>query len=193
MNDQLSLCVPCCHHCKYMLLNLILEKERYYIVFWCLLFNLSENTSTFPSREPGKEQEHIWTNWKPCKEAWGHSCSVGISMGSPSRRECCSYPWWVTTKIVSVYMLWLRVWLCLHQFLGTFTGTTKIKNLDQNLGALAVKLSEEDLREISAAVPIDDVAGARYLTGVDHYSYKFANTPPKDSKVWTWTTQLHLQ
>ena len=46
-----------------------------------------------------------------------------------------------------------------------------------------MKLSEEDLREISAAVPIDDVAGARYLTGVDHYSYKFANTPPKDSKV----------
>ncbi|WVY93068.1 hypothetical protein V8G54_032156 [Vigna mungo] len=62
-------------------------------------------------------------------------------------------------------------------------GTTKIKNLDQNLGALAVKLSEEDLREISEAVPISDVAGVRYLTGADQYSYKFANTPPKDSKV----------
>ncbi|XP_014491594.1 probable aldo-keto reductase 1 [Vigna radiata var. radiata] len=61
-------------------------------------------------------------------------------------------------------------------------GTTKIKNLDQNLGALAVKLSEEDLREISEAVPISDVAGVRYLTGADQYSYKFANTPPKDSK-----------
>lgn len=58
-------------------------------------------------------------------------------------------------------------------------GTTKIKNLDQNLGALAVKLSEEDLREISAAVPVDDIAGSRYYNGFDHISWKFANTPPK--------------
>lgn len=47
------------------------------------------------------------------------------------------------------------------------SGTTKSKNLDQNLGALAVKLSEEDLREISEAVPIDDVAGVRYYNGDD--------------------------
>ncbi|PNY02213.1 aldo/keto-reductase family protein [Trifolium pratense] len=58
-------------------------------------------------------------------------------------------------------------------------GTTKIKNLDQNLGALAVKLSEEDLKGISAAVPLDDVAGSRYYNGLDHASWKFANTPPK--------------
>ncbi|CAK8544765.1 unnamed protein product [Lathyrus sativus] len=58
-------------------------------------------------------------------------------------------------------------------------GTTKIKNLDQNLGALTVKLSEEELREISAAVPVDDVAGSRYYNGSDKLSWKFANTPPK--------------
>lgn len=66
------------------------------------------------------------------------------------------------------------------------SGTTKIKNLDQNLGALAVKLSEEDLREISAAV--DDVAGSRHYNGLDHLSWsswKSANTPPKDSRVST--------
>ncbi|XP_020212683.1 probable aldo-keto reductase 1 isoform X3 [Cajanus cajan] len=62
-------------------------------------------------------------------------------------------------------------------------GTTKIKNLDQNLGALAVKLSERDLREISEAVPIDDVAGGRYYNGLEHISWKFANTPPKDSRI----------
>ncbi|KAJ1385143.1 NADP-dependent oxidoreductase domain [Sesbania bispinosa] len=62
-------------------------------------------------------------------------------------------------------------------------GTTKIKNLDQNLGALGVKLSEKDLREISEAVPIDDVAGGRYYSGFDQFSWKFANTPPKDSRV----------
>nr|C6TBN2.1 RecName: Full=Probable aldo-keto reductase 1; Short=GmAKR1 [Glycine max]ACU19234.1 unknown [Glycine max] len=64
-------------------------------------------------------------------------------------------------------------------------GTTKIKNLDQNIGALAVKLSEKDLREIFEAVPIGDVAGGRYYNGLDHFSWKYANTPPKDSKIST--------
>ncbi|KAJ1413893.1 NADP-dependent oxidoreductase domain [Sesbania bispinosa] len=67
--------------------------------------------------------------------------------------------------------------------LSAFQRTTKIKNLDQNLGALGVKLSEKDLREISEAVPIDDVAGGRYYSGFDQFSWKFANTPPKDSRV----------
>ncbi|XP_058738646.1 probable aldo-keto reductase 1 [Vicia villosa] len=58
-------------------------------------------------------------------------------------------------------------------------GTTKIKNLDQNLGALSVKLSEEELSEISAAVPVDDIAGSRYYLGLDHFSWMVANTPPK--------------
>lgn len=66
-----------------------------------------------------------------------------------------------------------------------FSGTTKIENLDQNLGALAVKLSEEDMREISAAVPEDDIAGSRYYNGMDSLSWKFANTPPKVSTVST--------
>ncbi|XP_061340515.1 probable aldo-keto reductase 1 isoform X2 [Gastrolobium bilobum] len=64
-------------------------------------------------------------------------------------------------------------------------GTTKIKNLEQNLGALAVKLSEKDLREISEAVPIDNVAGSQYFNGNDQNSWKFANTPPKESRVST--------
>ncbi|MED6123551.1 palmitoyltransferase akr1 [Stylosanthes scabra] len=63
-------------------------------------------------------------------------------------------------------------------------GTTKIKNLNQNIGALLVNLSEEDLREISEAVPIDDVAGVRYFTERHaKISWKFANTPPNDSSV----------
>ncbi|WJX85547.1 palmitoyltransferase akr1 [Trifolium repens] len=62
-------------------------------------------------------------------------------------------------------------------------GTTKIKNLDQNLGALSVKLSEDELKEISAVVPIDDVAGGRHYSGLDQssWTWKFANTPPKVS------------
>ncbi|RDX77967.1 putative aldo-keto reductase 1 [Mucuna pruriens] len=61
-------------------------------------------------------------------------------------------------------------------------GTTKIKNLDQNLGALALKLSEKDLKEICEAVPIGDVAGGIHYYGLENFTWKFANTPPKDSK-----------
>ncbi|CAJ1961106.1 unnamed protein product [Sphenostylis stenocarpa] len=64
-------------------------------------------------------------------------------------------------------------------------GTTKIKNLDQNLGALALKVSEKDVREISEAVPIGDVAGNRHYNGADNFSWEFADTPPKDSRVST--------
>ncbi|XP_027352400.1 probable aldo-keto reductase 1 [Abrus precatorius] len=58
-------------------------------------------------------------------------------------------------------------------------GTTKIKNLDQNIGALSLKITERDLREISEAVPVDDAAGTRHLKGNDELSWKLANTPPK--------------
>ncbi|RZB46658.1 putative aldo-keto reductase 1, partial [Glycine soja] len=64
-------------------------------------------------------------------------------------------------------------------------GTTKIKNLNQNMEALTVKLSEKDPREIFEAVPIGDVASGRYYYGLDHFSWKYANTPPKDSKIST--------
>ncbi|CAL5397460.1 unnamed protein product [Camellia sinensis] len=39
--------------------------------------------------------------------------------------------------------------------------TTKIKNLDENIGALRVKLTEDDLKEISNVVPILKIAGPR--------------------------------
>ncbi|KAI5678575.1 hypothetical protein M9H77_09525 [Catharanthus roseus] len=40
-------------------------------------------------------------------------------------------------------------------------GTTKIKNLHDNVGALKVKLTKQDLQEIRDAVPINEVAGER--------------------------------
>lgn len=93
------------------------------------------------------------------------------------------YPKHFEAQICSVFIN--RCMIVPHQFLCTFTGTTKIKNLDQNLGALAVKLSEQDLREISEAVPTGDVAGTRFYNGMDQLSWKFANTPSKDSRVST--------
>jgi len=65
----------------------------------------------------------------------------------------------------------------------TFTGTTKIKNLDQNIGAVSLKFTDSDLREISEAVPIDDVAGSRHFFDNDKDSWKFADTPPIDPRV----------
>ncbi|XP_042517586.1 probable aldo-keto reductase 1 [Macadamia integrifolia] len=71
----------------------------------------------------------------------------------------------------------------LHQgdYVVPIPGTTKIKNLDNNIGSLKVKLTEEDLKEISDAVPIDVVAGSRTADIFLQCSWKFANTPPKDS------------
>ena len=57
-------------------------------------------------------------------------------------------------------------------------GTTKVKNLDDNIAAANVKLSKEDLKEISAAVPAAEVAGSRVLGILEPYSWRVANTPP---------------
>ncbi|KAH7571915.1 hypothetical protein ACOSP7_014814 [Xanthoceras sorbifolium] len=59
-------------------------------------------------------------------------------------------------------------------------GTTKIKNLDNNIGSLKLKLTNEDLEEISAVVPINKVAGEIFGDNFISCSWKFANTPPKD-------------
>ncbi|XP_061945810.1 probable aldo-keto reductase 1 isoform X1 [Populus nigra] len=61
-------------------------------------------------------------------------------------------------------------------------GTTKIKNLYDNIGSLQVKLTKEDLKEISDAVPINEVAGVR--NALFQFTWKFADTPqPKSSQV----------
>ncbi|OMO96378.1 Aldo/keto reductase [Corchorus olitorius] len=62
-------------------------------------------------------------------------------------------------------------------------GTTKIKNLDQNIGSLRVKLTAEDLKEITDAVPIEAVAGDRSYESMRKATWKFANTPPKNLGV----------
>ncbi|PON73856.1 Aldo/keto reductase/potassium channel subunit beta [Parasponia andersonii] len=58
-------------------------------------------------------------------------------------------------------------------------GTTKTKNLDNNIGSFKVKLSNEDLKEISDLIPINEVAGDRIQDVFIRCSWKFANTPLK--------------
>ncbi|KAG4928912.1 hypothetical protein JHK85_055398 [Glycine max] len=62
------------------------------------------------------------------------------------------------------------------------TVSSLVKNLDQNIGAVSLKLTESDLREISEAVPIDEVAGTRHYYGSANFSWTVANTPPKDPR-----------
>ncbi|KAH9687967.1 Aldo ket red domain-containing protein [Citrus sinensis] len=62
-------------------------------------------------------------------------------------------------------------------------GTSKIKNLDDNIGSLALKLTKEDLKEIADAVPIQEVEGDRTYESMKKVSWKLANTPPKDTKA----------
>ncbi|KAK1436645.1 hypothetical protein QVD17_02427 [Tagetes erecta] len=60
-------------------------------------------------------------------------------------------------------------------------GTTKIKNLEENIGSVNVKLTKEDVEEISNAVPLDEVAGSKINEALLRVSWKFANTPPKNN------------
>ncbi|MBA0797010.1 hypothetical protein Gohar_007735 [Gossypium harknessii] len=60
-------------------------------------------------------------------------------------------------------------------------GTTKIKNLDSNIESVKVKLTKEDLKEISDAIPIHEVAGGTYPDGLKQFTWKYGNTPPKKS------------
>ena len=67
------------------------------------------------------------------------------------------------------------LWIC--------KGTTKIKNLHDNIGSMKLKLSADDLKEISDAVPIEEVAGVRMYDIIMKAAWNFANTPPKESEV----------
>ncbi|ONI04834.1 hypothetical protein PRUPE_6G342200 [Prunus persica] len=62
-------------------------------------------------------------------------------------------------------------------------GTTKIKNLDTNIGSLGVKLTEEDVQEISDMIPINAAAGERIVASFITCSWKFADTPAKEGII----------
>lgn len=51
-----------------------------------------------------------------------------------------------------------------------------MKNLNSNMRSLAVKLSADDLKEISDAVPVGEVSGERDPDILLKLSYKSANT-----------------
>jgi hypothetical protein len=51
-------------------------------------------------------------------------------------------------------------------------GTTQIKNLEENIGALDIQLSEEGIAEIRKVVDAAEVHGARYPDGFTAKTYR---------------------
>ncbi|KVH90947.1 Aldo/keto reductase [Cynara cardunculus var. scolymus] len=58
-------------------------------------------------------------------------------------------------------------------------GTTKIKNLQQNIGAFSVKLTPEDMEELESIASNDAAKGERYMDGFP--TYLKSDTPPLSS------------
>jgi len=58
-----------------------------------------------------------------------------------------------------IALAWL---LAQKSWIVPIPGTTKLHRLDENIGAVAVELSLEDLREIDSAASKITVQGARY-------------------------------
>ncbi|CAI8586381.1 unnamed protein product [Vicia faba] len=56
--------------------------------------------------------------------------------------------------------------------------TTKMKNFENNIGSLNVKLTEQQLKEISDAVPVEEIAGKRDYGSLSQYMWEFSTTPP---------------
>ncbi|XP_073099435.1 probable aldo-keto reductase 2 [Elaeis guineensis] len=58
-------------------------------------------------------------------------------------------------------------------------GTTKIENFNQNIGALSVKLTPEEMAELESYASTDSVKGDRYSSSVS--TWKDSETPPLSS------------
>ncbi|XP_076956099.1 putative aldo-keto reductase 3 [Bidens hawaiensis] len=58
-------------------------------------------------------------------------------------------------------------------------GTTRIENLEQNIGALSVKLTQEDMAELESIASAEAVKGARY--GAEIPTYMNSETPALSS------------
>ena len=63
------------------------------------------------------------------------------------------------TTVAQIALAWL---LAQKPWIVPIPGTTKLSRLDENLGALAIQLTDDDLREIDTAAAKITPEGARY-------------------------------
>ncbi|RVW38080.1 putative aldo-keto reductase 1 [Vitis vinifera] len=64
-------------------------------------------------------------------------------------------------------------------------GTTKIKNLNDDIGTFALKLTKDDLKEISDAVPVDEIVGSRTFENAGHLSWNSLDYTTPLSLIWS--------
>ncbi|MBA0681476.1 hypothetical protein Goari_023277 [Gossypium aridum] len=121
----------------------------------------------------------------------------GVEETMPNGSQLANYPRFNGENLEKNKLLYTRVynlaikhgctvpqlalaWL-LHQGrdIVPIPGTTKVKNMINNVGSLGLKLSEEDVKEICDAVPVDEVSGRREMRLLSEYTWKLANTPLK--------------
>lgn len=60
-------------------------------------------------------------------------------------------------------------------------GTTKVENFNQNVAALSVKLTPEDMAELETIASADAVKGERYGASSMANTWKYSDTPPLSS------------
>jgi len=68
-------------------------------------------------------------------------------------------------------------------------GTTKKANLEANVGAVSVKLSEEEMHELGSAIPPEAVSGQRSNPTYMTQSWLYSHTPPLSS--WKGAAAAH--
>ncbi|CAL5391899.1 unnamed protein product [Camellia sinensis] len=60
-------------------------------------------------------------------------------------------------------------------------GTTKIENFNNNIGALSVKLSVEDIAQLESIASANVVKGDRYMSVSENFAWNYTDTPPLSS------------
>ncbi|GFY82244.1 NAD(P)-linked oxidoreductase superfamily protein [Actinidia rufa] len=60
-------------------------------------------------------------------------------------------------------------------------GTTEIENFDQNIGALSVKVTPEEMGELESIASAEAVKGDRYGSGGTNFTWMDSDTPPLSS------------
>ncbi|KAF8038008.1 hypothetical protein BT93_B0761 [Corymbia citriodora subsp. variegata] len=58
-------------------------------------------------------------------------------------------------------------------------GTRKAENLEENIGSVAIKLSQDEMREVYDVVTMNEVSGERELEMLAKYSWRYADTPAR--------------
>ncbi|CAL5394916.1 unnamed protein product [Camellia sinensis] len=60
-------------------------------------------------------------------------------------------------------------------------GTTKIENFNNNIGALSVKLSVEDIAQLESIASANVVMGDQYMSASTNFAWNYTDTPPLSS------------